>query len=182
MAKQIEAVYGEALFACAGESGKRRAWMGEAQLLLEIFKDNPELSLFLNHPGIEREEKIKTMEAIFRKPDMDGPIVSEELLRFLKVIVEKGSQNVLEKILRYFIDAVKEDCHIGVAHVTAPAELTARQKKAVEKRLLETTHYETLEIHYRMDPSLIGGLVIRIKDRAADGSVKRRLERMKYRE
>ena len=93
MAKQIEAVYGEALFACAGESGKRRAWMGEAQLLLEIFKDNPELSLFLNHPGIEREEKIKTMEAIFRKPDMDGPIVSEELLRFLKVIVEKGKKD-----------------------------------------------------------------------------------------
>lgn len=180
MARQIEAVYGEALLESGRERGKRREWMEEAQQLLEVFKDNPELSLFLNHPGIGREEKMGTMEAIFRKPDPDGLIVSEEMIRFLKVIVEKGRQNVLEKILRYFIDAVREDCHIGVVYVTAPMELTARQKKAVKKRILETTRYETLEIHYRTDPSLIGGLIIRMNDQAADSSVKRKLERMKY--
>ncbi len=105
--------------------------------------------------------------------------LSREMLGFLKVIVEKKRQDILDKILTYFADNVKEYFHIGVVFVAAPMELTADQKKAVEKKILETTSYETLEVHYQIDPSLIGGLVIRIRDKVADNSVKHKLERLK---
>ena len=70
---------------------------------------------------------------------------------------------------------LKEYKKIGVALVTSPFELTAEQKTKIEKRLLDTTDYKKMEITYREDKTLIGGLVIRIGDRVVDGTVSSRL-------
>ena len=43
------------------------------------------------------------------------------------------------------------------------------------KKLLETTEYETMEMNYTTDSSLIGGMVIRIGDRVVDSSIKHKL-------
>ena len=49
------------------------------------------------------------------------------------------------------------------------------RKEKVEKKLLETTQYETFEMNYVVDESLIGGMVIRIGDRVVDSSIKTKL-------
>ena len=58
-------------------------------------------------------------------------------------------------------------------------ELGAEQKAALEKRLLETTGYVQFEMHYDVDASLLGGMVIRIGDRVVDSSIKTRLEEIR---
>jgi F-type H+-transporting ATPase subunit delta len=58
--------------------------------------------------------------------------------------------------------------------VTA-VELSADQKAKVEQKLLDTTKYETFEMNYSVDTSLIGGMVIRIGDRVVDSSIKTKL-------
>ena len=58
-------------------------------------------------------------------------------------------------------------------------ELGAEQKAALEKRLLETTGYVQFEMHYDVDASLLGGMVIRIGDRVVDSSIKTRLYELK---
>ena len=77
--------------------------------------------------------------------------------------------------MNYFVDEVKEYRKIGKCTVTVPMELSDEKKKAIENRLLETTEYKSLEISYEIDPSLIGGMQIRIGDRVVDSSVKTRL-------
>ena len=57
-------------------------------------------------------------------------------------------------------------------------EKKKRQKKQIEEKILATSPYETLECHYRVEPELMGGMVIRIKDRVVDSSLKTKLERM----
>ena len=79
----------------------------------------------------------------------------------------------------YFTAKVKEYKKIGVALVTSPFELTAEQKTKIEKKLLDTTDYKKMEITYREDKTLIGGLVIRIGDRVIDTSIKSRLEELR---
>ena len=56
--------------------------------------------------------------------------------------------------------------------------LNENQKKKIEKRLLETTRYETMEIDYKVDESKIGGLMIRIGDRVVDSTLRSRLDRL----
>ena len=94
------------------------------------------------------------------------------------MVVEKGHINSIVSILNYFIKQVKKAKNIGVASVTSAVSLTDSQKADIEKRLIETTHYDSMEIEYKVDKSLIGGLVIRIEDRVVDSSIKTKLEGM----
>ena len=47
------------------------------------------------------------------------------------------------------------------------------------QRLLQTTKYESFEMNYQVDASLIGGMVIRVGDRVVDSSIRTKLEDMK---
>ena len=173
MAKLVSKVYGDALFEEAMEKDVLSGWYEEVQALKTIFLENSDLVQFLNHPQIVKEEKIKVVENIF-----SGKL-SEGLLGFLVIVIEKGRQNDILPICDYFIDRVKEYKKIGVVKVASAAELSKEQKKSVEKRLLDTTPFVSLEITYTVDPSLLGGLVIRIGDRVVDSSIKTRLEEIK---
>ena len=78
-------------------------------------------------------------------------------------------------VFDYFIDLVKEEKKIGIASVTTAVRLSDKQKAKVEQKLLDTTKYETFEMNYSVDASLIGGMVIRIGDRVVDSSIKTKL-------
>ena len=64
---------------------------------------------------------------------------------------------------------------IGVVFVTTAVEISEEKKKEIEARLLGITAYKTMEMHFSVDAGLIGGMVIRIKDRVVDSSVRTKL-------
>lgn len=173
MAKLVSKVYGDALFEAAMEKDVMSEWYEEVQALRGIFAEHADLAQFLNHPQIMKEEKVKVTESVFKGR------ISEGLLGFLVLVIEKGRQNDILPICDYFIDRVKEYKKIGVVKVTSAVVLSDEQKKRVEKRLLETTKYVSLEVNYEVDESLLGGLVIRIGDRVVDSSIRTQLEELK---
>jgi F-type H+-transporting ATPase subunit delta len=124
----------------------------------------------MNHPKIVKEEKISLIENIFTGR------VSMELVGLMRMIVEKGHYQELMSVFDYFINQVKEYKNIGTAYVSSAAQLSEKQKQAVEKRLLETTKYVEFEMHYEVDAALIGGMVIRIGDRVVDSSIQTKLQ------
>ena len=105
--------------------------------------------------------------------------VSDEILGFFHIIVTKDRYNDIIAILDYFLHKVKEHKGIGTASVTSAVVLSDTQKAAIEKRLLETTRYVSFEIDYRVDPAILGGLVIRIEDRVVDSSLKTQIDKLK---
>ena len=169
MAKLVSKTYGDALFALAVEEHMVDQLYEEAQAVAQILRENTELTRLMNHPKIEKEEKIKIITDIFTGK------VSEELVGLLRMIVDKGHFEQVDSVFTYFIDEVKEYKNIGTAYVTSAMELSDAQKAAVEKRLLETTKYVKFEMHYDVDSELIGGMVIRIGDRVVDSSVRTKL-------
>jgi hypothetical protein len=64
---------------------------------------------------------------------------------------------------------------IGVAYVSTAIALNDAQKDRVKQRLLETTAYESFEMNYTVDETLLGGMVIRVGDRVVDTSIKNKL-------
>ena len=88
--------------------------------------------------------------------------------------LEEANEFILFCILDS-IEHVKEEKKIGRADVVTAVELSAEQKAKVEQKLLDTTKYETFEMNYSVDSSLIGGMVIRIGDRVVDSSIKTKL-------
>ena len=170
MAKLVSSTYGDALFELALEENRLDSFYEEILASRQIFLDNEELLKLLNHPKIIKEEKITIMENVFKGR------VSDEILGFFHIIVTKDRYNDIIAILDYFLHKVKEHKGIGTASVTSAVVLSDTQKAAIEKRLLETTRYVSFEIDYRVDPAILGGLVIRIEDRVVDSSVKTKLD------
>lgn len=172
MAKLVSKTYGEALFEIAVEQNRTREFMEEIQELRKVIAQNPDLDKLLKHPGIPKQEKVEVVENIFKGQ------MSDELTGFLEIVISKERYGELQGILDYFIDKVKEVMRIGVAHVTTAVELNKAQKDAVQDRLLQTTSYESMEMHYDVDSSLIAGMVIRIGDRVVDSSVRTKLDEL----
>lgn len=173
MAKLVSKVYGDALFEAAVENHSIDSVYEEVSALAAVFQDNPNLAEVLNHPKIVKEEKITIMKEIF------SGRISEELMGFLTIIVEKGRQGDILPIFEYFIQTVKEYKKIGTAYVTSAVELRDAQKAQIKEKLLETTDYVAFEMIYAVDSSLIGGMVIRIGDRVVDSSIKTQLYELK---
>ena len=138
-----------------------------------VLKENPEMGAIMAHPEITKEEKIRLMEKCFKGRILD------ELVGFLKVVIVKGRYSELSGIFAYFTAKVKEYKKIGVASVVTPSALSDQWKKKVEEKLLATTGYEKMEIEYRVDPSLIGGMILRIGDRVVYNSIKSKLADLK---
>ena len=172
MAKIVSKVYGDALFELALEKQSVTALYEEAEALRKIFRDNGELMQLLTHPKISKEEKEAAVKAIF-----DGR-VSDDMAGFLVLVVDKGRADELDAVLGYFLSVVKEYKKIGVVDVASAVELTDSQKEKLCEKLLATTDYATLEVNYRVDAALIGGLVVRIGDRVVDSSIRTKLSQM----
>ena len=172
MAKLVSKTYGEALFELAMEENKTREMMEEIQAIRDVLTANPDFDKLMMHLGIPKQEKMQVMENVWKGK------VSDELAGFLQIVITKERYGELQAIFEYFINKVKELQKIGVAYVTTAVELTDAQKSDVCSIILATSSYETIEMHYAVDSSLIGGMVIRINDRVVDSSIRTRLNDM----
>ncbi|MBD5552306.1 MAG: ATP synthase F1 subunit delta [Lachnospiraceae bacterium] len=169
MAKLISKTYGEAIFELAVSENRVEALTEEIQAVLQVLGENPDFSEIMKHPKIIKEEKLQVIETVFKGR------VSDELTGFMRLIVEKDRYGNIQEIMQYFLDEVKKLKGIGVAYVTSALPLREEQKKQVEAKLLETTSFQEMEMHYQVDEKLIGGMVIRIGDRVADSSIRSKL-------
>lgn len=169
MAERIAKTYGEALFALAVENKKTDEFLSEVSVVLTAFEANPDFFKLLNHPQITKEEKVKVIEDVLKGR------VSDEITGFLTIIVTKERYREIPEILQYFIDRVKEEKGIGTAYVTTAVPVDEIRKAQIKEKLLKTTSYNEIEMNYIVDESIIGGMIIRIKDRVVDSSVSNKL-------
>ena len=172
MAKIISKAYGEALFELALEKNELDSFAEQVNVLADAFAENKELIKLLSHPKISKEEKINVIESIFKGR------MSDDIVGFLVIIVEKDRGSEIEDILKLFQAKVREYKKIGVALVTSAIELSTEQKQKVEQKLLQQTDYENFEVEYKVDASLIGGMIIRIGDRVVDSSIRSKLDNL----
>ena len=172
MAKLVSKTYGDALFELAVEEDKLDTLLEEAEAAERVLKENDEFVKLMCHPKLDAEEKAALLENVFKGR------VSEEFMGFLQTVEAKGRFKEILAILGHFVESSREYKGIGMAYVTSAVALTDPEKKALEDKLLETTSYKSFVMDYKVDPSLVGGLVIRIGDRVVDSSIKTKLGQM----
>ena len=170
MAKLVSKTYGDALFAVALEENRMDEFFEAVQVVVDVLRTNDEFGKLMNHPKIIKEDKVKVVEEAF------GDKIPKEIVGIMTLLVTKGRAEEMLSVFDYFVDLVKEEKRIGKAYVTTAVALDNEQKAEVEQKLLDTTKYETFEMNYSVDASLIGGMVIRIGDRVVDSSVKTKLQ------
>ena len=157
------------MFAVAKEEGRMDEFYEVANEVAEILRTNLDFARLMNHPEINKSDKLKIVEETF------SGNIPQEFVGLMTLMITKNRAGDLLSVFEYFSNLVKEEKKIGKADVTTAIVLTQEQKEKVEKKLLETTKYETFEMCYHVDETLIGGMVIRIGDRVVDSSIKTKL-------
>ena len=172
MAKLVANVYGDALFSIGKERNMLDTLYEEVLAVKTAFDETPQLMNVLVSPDVDSTSKQDLLTRTFQGR------VSNEMSGFLSIVLKKSRQEYLDDMFDYFISLYKEEKKIGIVSVTTPFAISELKKLEIHKKLLQTTGYRSLEITYDIDESLIGGMVIRIKDRVVDSSIKTRLKQL----
>lgn len=172
MAKLVSKVYGDALFSLAVEEDQVDELWKEAAMISEAMEANPEFLPILCHPEMTMEKKFTLLQDVFQKG------LSQNMMGLLNVLLKKGRIGEILPVLSYFMEQVMAYKKIGEVKVRTPMPLSKEQKEKLENKLLEVSEYETVNVDYQIDESLLGGMVIRIGDRVLDNSIRSKLDAM----
>ena len=163
--------YAKAIFELACEDDKLKEYGADLAKVQQLYTQCPELKAYLCNPNIQPEEKKSLLREVFKGG------VQEMVLNFLLLLIDKRRMQVFEAINEIFIELSNEKLGIAVADVTTVEQLSAAQLQELREKL-ESVTGKQISLREHRDPSLIGGVVVRIGDSRIDGSVKGRLAAM----
>jgi F-type H+-transporting ATPase subunit delta len=126
----------------------------------------------LANPAIPGERRAEALA------EMLGERVSRPIQNLIQLMLRRGRIDDLRRVAVEFRRL--DDRRQGITHATATSatDLTQDEVRALTARLEETTGGR-IELDVEVDPSLLGGLIVRVGDRLIDGSVRGRLERLR---
>jgi ATP synthase F1 delta subunit len=169
--EEIARVYATALFAAAKDRGKLDAIRDQLAQFVEALEGSKELRLYLFSPYFSSAEKIEGLKRAVTEAE-------PEFLNFLELLLEKGRMPVIFRMRRQY-DALwdKENKRLGVT-VTSAVELDPEIAKRIGKEIEEQTG-NTVELESRVDPDILGGLVLQVGNMVLDTSIRNRLEKLR---
>ena len=121
--------------------------------------------------------------------ELRGQVVTLALAATQKLIGETLDEKRQHNLLEEFFSGVRSgkvvvmegvDIHGDMAEVTSALPLTPDEQSAVKKDLLFSLHANA-KVSFRVDPTILGGLVVRVGDRIVDGSVSGQLQELRQR-
>ncbi len=165
--------YARAFFEVAREDNRYEEYYGELKRFSALLDDNESLREFLANPVFDRADKKAVVESVLGKLTMSAMTAS-----FLKLLVEKRRMEVLHEITESYRKLMDSALGRARVHVRTAFPLSGELSSSLRKGL-EAMTGKKIEITMEEDPSLLGGVVVRIGDTLYDGSVKTQLNNMR---
>jgi F-type H+-transporting ATPase subunit delta len=169
--EEIGQVYARALFEVAQERDSLDETRSELDSFAEAVHENRDLATFFFSPYFSVEEKKDGLEKA-----VDG--ASEEFSNFLQALIERHRMPAIFRIATEFGKLVDEaEKHLAV-QITSAIELDEETVNNLGKRIGEEIDRE-VEVSSRVDPDILGGIVVRVGNVILDASIKNRLEQLR---
>jgi F-type H+-transporting ATPase subunit delta len=166
--REIGRLYAEAILHVAEEKAQAEELLEELNGLVEYLDGNPELDRFLASPMVEAEPREKVIEQAFRGR------ASDLLLDSLLVVNRKGRLGALRAIAAAYRAELRDVRGWVDVNVRTAVPLTADLRQRLEQTLATATGRKPTLIE-KVDPAVIGGLVVEVEGRKIDASVASRL-------
>lgn len=164
-------VYAEALLEAAGEKGRLAEVREELSDFAEAVSSTGDLRSFLRNPQIEPHMKRDALAALLSD--------AGELVRnFLLLLVDKGRIAEIEQVHAEFERLIAQEARVLDLELTTAIELSDEEAAQVVRRI-EDAAGRRVEATRRVDPDIIGGIVVQAGSRRLDASVRGRLNRLR---
>ncbi|MBK6858692.1 MAG: ATP synthase F1 subunit delta [Saprospiraceae bacterium] len=170
---QIAERYAKSLIELAQEQNKL-AQVSEDVLSLEAVCNHKEFAAMLQSPVINSDKK----SAIFKQLFTDN--MDTLSYQFIQLLLLKGRESLLPSICSAFIQQYRTIRKIRIARVLSATVLNEAELVNIKNRFSAWLKPgETMELHQKLEPTLIGGFIFEMGDQNCDASIKRQLEEMK---
>jgi F-type H+-transporting ATPase subunit delta len=160
--------YAEALLALARKAGDVPGWGRMVAEVADAVANDAQLRAFVESPRVSVDHKNAALGRAFqdRYPRL--------FVRFLQTLVSKGRQQALGAVAREYaalVDEAEGRVHAEVTLASAPSEA---DREALARQLSARFGKQVVP-HVRVNPAILGGVIVRVGDRVMDGSVRRKI-------
>jgi len=175
--KQVAKNYAQALIELAGSDLKlQEEFLNEITVICESINKVKGAKETFETPTISKEEKKALIKKLFERK------INQKTFNFLLLLTDKQRLSILPEIQKQLTIVVNKNKGITIAEVSSASQLDSTSLEALKQKLEKVLgNNEKVTIESKVEPALIGGIVVKVNDLVYDGSVKGRLENLKRR-
>ena len=163
--------YAIALLEIAIEQNKTEEFRKEVKILKNIFQNSPEFCEILCDVNIDLAKKYSMIDKILAS-------VNSDILSFVKVIIKNNRAHYLYKIFKETLYRFDDYLEIQEGKLILSKEMSEEEKEKIIKSI-EKNEGVRLELEEVIDPSILGGFIVTLKDNVYNASLKTKLQNLK---
>lgn len=164
--------YAKALMSLAQTQDLTERFGEDAAFLINLLDTSDDLRQFLASPLTKADAK----KAVLRQ--IVGEQVHPYMLNFLLLLVDRGRILFLEGICKQYQTLLRELNQTILAEVTSAVELNEAQRDSVRQKVVDLVGASQVELDTKIDPDLIGGVIIKVGSQVIDASLRGQLRRI----
>ncbi len=169
---QIVQPYAEAIMAVANEHDLAQVFGETMRALQNLSEESQEMRDFFQSPVIKAQDHKAVLMSIC------GEDTNAYLKNFLMLLIDKGRIAFLADICEQYLELLREQTNTVLAEVSSATELNDSQKSAITDRVKSMTSAQEVELKTRIDPNLIGGVIVKVGSQVLDASLRGQLRRI----
>ncbi len=169
---RIGSRYAKSLFHEAAEKNVLDKIAADMENVSQAVASSRELLSLLRSPVVNSAAKLAALKKIFSHSHG----ISQQ---FFELMISKKREEYLPATARVFLDLYRESKGIASASVTSAVELDKKTTESIREFLKGKTGSSEVELTTQVDPSIIGGLVIRFGDKLYDTSISTQINKLK---
>lgn len=164
--------YATAIFEIALEEDIRNEIYDSLALVKRVFRRDRDYIDFLMSPAIPSSERTEALKQSF------GGQINDHVLGMLTVMTLKGHVRYIFDAIEAFRVLYRESTAKSDAYVTSAVELTDEEKEKLKSALTKRSGHKVY-MRYKVDPKLMGGLIVEMDNYRYDGSLRHKLKEIK---
>ncbi len=172
MALRVVDPYAEALVSLASGQGLLDTFTADVRFIAAVWQATPELGQFLASPLVKTEAKKSLLQQVFA--DQIHPL----LLNALQLLTDRRRIMFLGALCQRFLELQRKLQNIVLAEVTAAVPLTEAQQQSIRERVKDFTQASGVELQISQDPTVLGGVILKIGSQVIDLSLRGQLRRL----
>ena len=167
--KKIASRYAKSLLQLAVEKGVLERVYKDMRCLARVYSDNRCLVSALKNPLIKHNKKLAVLQAIFQHT------VHALTLRFFAMVTQKYREALLPTMTQAFLAQYDQYKGIKTAQVTTTFPLSDQLTLQLQQIVQKISPCQQVILEQSIDPTLIGGYVLRVEDKRLDQSLRKKL-------
>ena len=163
--------YAEALFELGERSGQAERYADVVDAVAAAIETTPKVQAVLMSPRVPKSEKARFLGQALR-------VAPREFVLWLQALVKRGRQGILRDIATEYLALLDTKLKRIRASVTLAKNPDEKLKRIIEENLSRQLEKQVIAA-YLIDPEILGGAIVRVGDRVLDGSVRRRMTKLR---